>query len=69
MTVTNEEFKRREEELLSKLPPEFHAAVSYHAYEQGHAYGHSEVLIHVEDLVNMLEKPLAEYTKRLTTVK
>lgn len=67
--MTNEEFNRREEDLLRKLPPEFHAAVSYHAYDQGHAYGHSEVLIHVGSLVDMLEKPIAEYTKRLTAAK
>ena len=67
--MTNEEFKRREEDLLRKLPPEFHAAVSYRAYELGHAYGHSEVLSHVGSLVDMLEEPIANYTKRLTAAK
>ena len=67
--MTNEEFNQKEEELLNELPPEFRSAVSYHAYERGHAYGHSEVFIHVAELVNLLEKPIAEYTKRLTAAK
>ena len=67
--MTDKEFKQREEELLRKLPPEFHAAVSWRAYDQGHAYGHSEVLSHVGSLVDMLEEPIAEYTKRLTAAK
>lgn len=63
--MTNEEYAARERELLSQLPPEFHSAVSYHAYETGHAYGHEEVLIHLQGLVDMLVPCVNSYTQRI----
>jgi len=63
--MTAEEFNTKEKEILSAIPEEFHSAVSYQAYEDGHAYGYEEVLIHVQNLVGMLEKPIAEFEKRI----
>jgi hypothetical protein len=63
--MTAKEFAKKEKEILSAIPQEFHGAVSYQAYEDGHAYGYEEVLIHVQNLVGMLEKPIADFKKRL----
>jgi len=63
--MTSEEFASKEKEILSAIPQEFHSAVSSQAYEDGHAYGYEEVLIHVQNLVGMLEKPIAEFKKGL----
>lgn len=63
--MTSKEFAKREKEILSAIPQEFHSAVSFQAYEEGHAYGYEEVLIHVQNIVGMLEKPIAEFKKGL----
>lgn len=63
--MDNQEFEQRQDEILKDIPQEFHSAVRWHAYDRGHAYGHNEVLIHVQDLVDMLKEPIAEYTARL----
>jgi len=63
--LTPEEFAEKEKEILSKIPKEFHSAVSNLAYEDGHAYGYEEVLIHVQKLVDMLVKPIADYGSRV----
>lgn len=58
-------FARHQAYMLKDIPKEFHGPLSYKAYEDGHAYGNSEILSHLEDLVGMLAKPLAEYTARI----
>lgn len=63
--MTAKEFANKEKEILSAIPQEFHGAVSYQAYEDGHAYGYEEVLIHVQNLVGMLAKPIAEFEARI----
>ena len=64
--MDEKEFEQRQDEILKDIPQEFHSAVSWNAYERGHAYGHEEVLIHVQNLVDMLKEPIAKYTDRLT---
>lgn len=63
--MDNQEFEQRQEEILKDIPEEFHSAVRWHAYDHGHAYGHEEVLIHVQNLVDMLKEPIVKYTERL----
>lgn len=63
--MDNQEFEQRQEEILKDIPEEFHSAVRWHAYDYGHAYGHEEVLIHVQNLVDMLKEPIVKYTERL----
>ena len=62
--MTEQEFAERQTELLSHLPTEFRAAVAYKAWQDGHAYGYEEVLIHVEELTDMLLGPIQQYTTR-----
>lgn len=64
--MNGENFEQRQDEILKEIPEEFHSAVSWHAYDRGHAYGHEEVLIHVQNLVDMLKDPIIKYTERLT---
>lgn len=61
------EFKQKRDELLSKLPVEFRGPVGSYAYEQGHAYGYGEILNDLEDLADLLEKPLAAFAKRCSS--
>jgi hypothetical protein len=63
--MDNQEFERRQEEILKDIPEEFRSAVRWHAYDSGHASGRAEVLYHVQDLVDMLKEPIAKYTARL----
>lgn len=63
--MTDKEFPDRQNEILSVLPQEFHGAVSHYAWEQGHAYGYEEVLIHLEELVDMLNVPIQNYRNRI----
>lgn len=64
--MNGENFEQRQDEILKDIPEEFHSAVKWHAYDRGHAYGHEEVLIHVQNLVDMLKDPIIKYTERLT---
>lgn len=63
--MKQEEFQQRQTELLSQVPEEFRGALSQLAWDSGHAYGYHEVLNHLETLVDGLEKPIADYTRRL----
>lgn len=63
--MTPEEFAEREQQILQDVPEELRSALSYMAYEQGHAYGHSEVLIHLQNYVDNLDKPIRELIKRV----
>ena len=61
--MTEDEFTKEEEKILERLPVQFRAAVSYRAYEMGHAYGWDEVLLHLQELVEMLVEPIKEFQK------
>lgn len=65
--MTPEEFQTKQEEMLSRVPVEFHSNLKVKAWEEGHAYGYNEVLLHLDDFIYMIEKPLAEYVKRITS--
>ena len=63
--MVEEEFCEEEFDLLFDIPEEFHAALSYYAYEQSHAYGREEVVSTLGGLVDSLRKPIEEYRKNL----
>lgn len=63
--MTAEEYNKREQEILCRIPHEFHSAVSYYAYESGHSAGYEEVLIHLENLADMLVAPVQAFALRL----
>ena len=63
--ITQDEYKKQEAELLAKTPVEFHAALSYAAYESGHSAGYEECLIHLGDLVDALAEPLRKFENRV----
>jgi hypothetical protein len=65
--MTDEEFNNRQTTLLVDIPKEFHGALSYHAWESGHAYGYEEVLSHLQDLVEMIRKPINDFKGRILT--
>ena len=53
------------EQILSKVPKEFHATLSYMAYERGHAYGDEEIENILQNLVNDLEPAILLYEARI----
>jgi hypothetical protein len=63
--MTDEEYELKVKEELRDIPPEFHSAFRYMAYENGHAYGYEEVYGHLQDLVFHLAEPIQKYTERL----
>lgn len=63
--MTEQEFVKRQDNLLSQIPEEFRGSVSFKAYQDGHAYGYEEILNHVEELVGMILTPLKNYTNRI----
>jgi hypothetical protein len=63
--VTNKEFEDREREILKRIPPEFHGAISHYAYQHGHGCGPNDVLIYAEDLVDALEGPIEKFAARI----
>jgi hypothetical protein len=63
--MTNEEFNAKEDEILSRLPIELRAIVSYMAYERGHVWGMVEVLGHVESMVYDLEPAINKLMDRI----
>lgn len=63
--MTDQQFQDEQTRALALLPPEFHSAVAYHAWEQGHAYGYDEVLIHARNLADALLQPCRNYADRL----
>ena len=67
--MTNEEFNTKENEILSRLPIELRATVSYMAYERGHAWGMVEVLGFVESLVDDLEPAINKLMDRIKNEK
>ena len=56
-----EEFERKQAQILENLPKAFHSFVSSYAWDQGHAHGYNEVLIHLETLVDGLVPAIKEY--------
>jgi hypothetical protein len=63
--MSDQEFQDKQTQALCLLPPEFHAPLSYRAWETGHAYGHDEVLIHLKELADALLPAVRAYTARL----
>jgi hypothetical protein len=63
--MTNEEFTLKQEQILANIPPEIQPALRGHAYHTGHAYGNEEILCHLVDLVDSLEKPLKDLEERI----
>ena len=58
-------FEQQEAELLARLPEELRPTISYMAYERGHEYGREEVLSHVRQMVDDLEKPVQQLINRV----
>jgi hypothetical protein len=63
--LMEKEFQEKQCEMMQNIPAEFHNGIAYLAWEQGHAYGFEEVLLHLSDIIDAIEKPLEEYTKRI----
>lgn len=63
--MTSEDYTLDMEKLLSEIPQEFRAYVSYQAYERGHSSGYEDTYDIAQDIVSGLVGPIKEYTKRL----
>ena len=63
--MTDVEFNKEQDDLLSALPVEFRSAVASNAWERGHSAGLEEVLLHVDELVHLLQDPILKYTDRI----
>ena len=62
--MTEDEFVKKQDTLLARLPREVHAPLATIAWEQGHSNGYSEVIGVLSDLVWALDAPLALLVKR-----
>ena len=69
--MTSKEFIDKQTELLETIPREFHAMVSYYAYEHGHSAGYDEILSIMGGLIADLAGPITAYadTIRVATAK
>ena len=56
--MNNEQYAKKQEEILKDIPVEFHSALSYYAYEQGHSAGLDECFGVLQGLVSMLKEPI-----------
>lgn len=63
--MNQEEYELKVEQALQDIPPEFHGALRWIAWDRGHTYGHSEVYNHLLTLVDNLAEPIQKYTERL----
>jgi hypothetical protein len=63
--MTNTEFIEKQKPLLGRLPPEFRGVVSFQSWQTGHSSGYEEVLLHLQDLVEMLETPIKNFEHRI----
>ena len=63
--MTSEQYNQQEAEILKPLPPEFHAMLSYSAYERGHSAGYDECLLHLREMASALVEPVKQYENRL----
>ena len=53
--MTEEEYKEKAFNILSKVPEKYHSNVSYKAYEGGHSGGYEEILNVLYSLVEIFE--------------
>ena len=58
-------FEEKQKALLEDIPPEFHRALSYWAWEEGHSAGYDEVLNILQDLVHTFQDPIIAFQNRL----
>lgn len=63
--MTDQDFQDKQTQALCLLPPEFHATLSYMAYERGHSAGREEVLGILQGLAGDLLPAVRAYTERL----
>jgi len=63
--MTEEEFGKKQADLLQDIPEEFRGTISYMAYEHGHSAGYEEVIILIQDLVSNFEEPIQKFEKRI----
>ena len=61
--MTDTEYKEEMDELLEKLPPEFHAFVRGQACEHGHDAGYEEIVSIAQGLVHDLSPCIKAYNK------
>jgi len=63
--MTSDEFNTQQTEILKPLPPEFHAMLSYSAYERGHSAGYDECLLHLREMADALAEPVRKFESRV----
>lgn len=63
--MTQQQYAKLQDQALEDIPKEFHASLSYKAYEQGHAYGYSDMYSVLTDLIEGFKSALKEYTNRI----
>lgn len=64
--ITDEQYAAEQAKLLDGIPQELHGPLCSYAYERGHSAGMEECINELNGLVEMIRKPLQQYTKRLT---
>ena len=65
--MTDEEYAKKQEELLEDIPKEFHSALSSMAYEDGHSSGYEECINILHGLVSDLKPAIEKYRENLVS--
>jgi len=63
--MTQEQYRKEQEEILADVPKEFHSAFSMMSYERGHSARYEERISHLKELVHELKTPIANFENRI----
>jgi len=58
--MTAQEFATKQSKMLNSIPEAFRCWLSKKAWDDGHALGHTEVICHLEDLIDGLKECLGK---------
>jgi hypothetical protein len=63
--MTEDEYNKEHDDLISKLPVEFHGVVSSMAWERGHSAGYEEVIGILSELVDKLSPAIKAFERAI----
>jgi hypothetical protein len=63
--MTEQEYIKTKEEILSEVPPEFHTPMGIISWEKGHSYGYDEVILLLRNLVYEFKPYIKKYAERI----
>jgi hypothetical protein len=63
--MDSDTFASRMQEILKDTPVEFHGSMIYYAYQGGNSVGDDEVFLILEDLCEMVRRPIFDFKNRV----